>query len=180
VRRRPREETPARATGKPDAGRVWRKPPAERPGETSAAAEEQKLLAAAAAAVGPGGYRRFADIPAHRLGRALRSKLYKLTRQLPEDERDNLIARIKSAATSSTAALAAGFGEGTTRSAIRGALASRGALVAVQDHLDLAAEQQWLAADERQALGDEIDEMIAAVNTYLGELVRDSDRLGGG
>ncbi len=160
---------------------MWRKPPpAERPAEAAASAEEQKLLAAAAATVGPGGYRRFADIPAHQLGRTLRAKLYKLTRQLPDDERDNLIAHIKSAATSCTSALAAGFGEGTIRSAIRGALASRGALVAVQDHLDLAVEQEWLAAEEREALRVEIDEMIGAVNTFLGELVRDSDRLGGG
>ena len=154
--------------------KVFRKAAARPPVDQSS--EDRILLTAASARVGPGGYVSFADIPAHKLGRELRGDLYEVAKALPDQERENLVARIKAAATTSTAALVSGFGQGTFRSGIRGALESRGALFVLQDHLDQAAELGWIEKDPRSKLRDQLDAVIAAVNDYLGGLVRDRDR----
>lgn len=173
---RSRSDDRGKSRGKQPEGKVWRKPDAAPAVTAPMAAEEKELLAAASAKVGPGGYRQFSDIPAHKLGRKLRPRLYKLAKGLPADASD-LSDRIKAAATGSTASLVTGFGEGTIRASIRGALQGRGALVVLQDLLDQLVEQDWLEADERSGFGEELDAVIAALNTYLGELVRDRDRL---
>ncbi len=142
--------------------------------------EDRILLDAARTGAGPAGYRRFSDIPAHKLGRKLRVKLYRLAKELPDDERGNLTDRLKSAATTVTAALVTGFGEGTFRSGIRRALQSRGALFALQDHLDQMEQLEMIAAGLRKEMGIEVDEVIAAVNNYLGELAHARDRSAGG
>jgi hypothetical protein len=154
--------------------KVFRKPPSRPPVDQTS--EDSILLTAASARVGPGGYMSFADIPAHKLGRQLRGELYKVAKSLPDDESANLVARIKAAATTSTAALVSGFGQGTFRSGIRGALESRGALFVLQDHLDQAADFGWIDEDPRNGLREQVDAVIAAVNDYLGGLVRDRDR----
>ena len=155
--------------------KVWKAPAT--PTELS---EEQALERIASATIGPGGYRHFGDIPAHRLGRKLRQELYRLANALREDERHNLSARIKYAATTVTASLAAGFGEGTFRAAVSRALESRGALYAIQDHLDQLQENGDLAEEATTHLRNLVDEVIRAINEYLGELVREKNRLSTG
>ncbi len=180
VRRRPKEQQGSssgkqdRASGK-DSQKVWRANKKESRSEI--APEDKILLAAASARIGPGGYKRFSDIPAHKLGRKLRVKLYELAKRFPDDERNNLVARVKSESTTMTAALVTGFGQGTFRSAIAGALESRGALFGMQDLLDQAQEHQFIDGEQRQELRGELDDVIDALNSYLGELVRDRDRL---
>ncbi len=127
--------------------------------------------------MGPGGFVKLGDIPAYRLGRELRNRLYRLANSLDEDERPNLCARLKQAATAVTASLAAGFGEGTFRSAVSRALETRGALYAIQDHLRQAADLGMLGEDEWQALSAQVDDVIKSTNEYLGLLVRERNRL---
>ena len=114
--------------------------------------QTQELIALATARIGPGGYKQYSDIPAHKLGRVLRSKLYHLCKELPEDEADNLVIRMKKAATTVTAALVTGFGEGTHQACIQGSLQSRGALYALQDHLDQLLDLELLDAGLQNAV----------------------------
>jgi len=170
IRRKP-QPRPEPADKAP-APKVWQAaPPAQ------ASSEEEALERIASAAIGPGGYRHFGDIPAHRLGRRLRQELYQLANALDEGERQNLSPRLKHAATTVTAALAAGFGEGTFRAAVSRALESRGALYAIQDHLDQLQEGGALAEDAANRLKEQVDQVIKAVNDYLGELAREKNRL---
>ncbi len=177
-----RRRDSAAGDGRSQYKRIKHSEPAGRPPQVESPenSEDRILLAAARSGVGPAGYRRFSDIPAHKLGRNLRVKLYLLAKGLPEDERDNLANRMKSAATTVTAALVTGFGEGTFRSGIRRALESRGALFALQDHLDQMAQLEMIPTGQRDELRVEVDEVIASVNDYLGELVRARDRSAGG
>ena len=153
---------------------VWRREHRTR----STEGVEDALERAAAAVVGPGGFLKVGDIPAYRLGRELRNRLYSLANSLDQDERPNLCARLKQAATSVTASVATGFGEGTFRSAVSRALEARGALYAIQDHLQQAADLGMLEQEQWHALSAQVDDVIRAVNEYLGLLVRERNRLG--
>jgi four helix bundle protein len=124
----------------------------------------------------PGGYKSYADIPAHKLGRTLRKRLYEIANRLPDEERENLKGRIKYAATTVTAALAQGHGEGAFRSGINHALQSRGALVTIQDHLDQLIDLQMLDEAEGAELKKEVDQVIKAVNDHLGRLSKGRNR----
>ena len=149
-----------------------RRPARIKPQAAYAAAQDEKWMRVARSTTGPGGYLRYGDIPAHKLGRALRIQLHELCKTIDEQERDNLIARIKQAATTVTASLAAGFGEGVADGGVQRALASRGALVVIQDHLDQLQDQEMLAEDAREALRKEIDAVIVAVNEYMNILTK--------
>ena len=149
-----------------------RRPARIKPQAAYAAAQDEKWMRVARSTTGPGGYLRYGDIPAHKLGRALRIKLHELCKTIDEQERDNLIARIKQAATMVTASLATGFGEGVADGGVQRALASRGALVAIQDHLDQLQDQEMLAEENREALRTEIDAVIASVNEYMNMLTK--------
>jgi len=124
----------------------------------------------------PGGYKSYSEIPAHKLGRELRKLLYDVANKLPDDEKDNLKGRIKYAATTVTAALAQGYGEGAYRAGVGCTLESRGALVAIQDHLDQLIDLGMIAKDEGAQLKQEADKVIQAVNDYLGRLTKDKNR----
>ncbi len=96
---------------------------------------------------------------------------------LPDSERGNLISRIKHAATTVTAALAQGFGEGTFRASINRALESRGALMAVQDHIEQLVELGSLEPEEFGKLKEQVDAVIASLNEYVGSVVKEQQRL---
>lgn len=124
----------------------------------------------------PGGYKNYSDIPAHKLGRELRKRLYEIANRLPEEERENLKGRIKFAATTVTSALAQGHGEGNFRSGINHTLQSRGALVTIQDHLDQLIDLQMIDEAEGTELKQEVDRVIKAVNDHLGRLSKGRNR----
>ncbi len=136
--------------------------------------EHEQLVASATSKRGPGDYEKFGDIPAHKLGRALRSRLYKVAGSLSAEESNNLASRLKYAATTVTAALATGFGEGSFRTGVSRTLESRGALLAIQDHLQQMADTEMLDQEKTAELVSEVDKVIAAVNDYLGRLVKKS------
>jgi four helix bundle protein len=161
--------------------KVWRSDKAQRTegggvrGTGRRRDENAGLRKRAVATVGPGGYKKFGDIPAHKLGRTLRNNLYKLANSLPQDERDNLSSRMKYGATSVTASIAAGFGEGTLRSGITRALESRGALFSLQDMIQQLGDLELVEAGACETLSAEIDEVVAAVNDYLGLLAKENE-----
>ncbi|MBN2493099.1 MAG: four helix bundle protein [Deltaproteobacteria bacterium] len=167
-----RTRSERREHGKPDRAQTHeRREPAPAP------RDEDGLWAAARSGTGLAGYLRFGDIPAHKLGRVLRNHLYKLAGDPElEDEKANLAGRIKQAATTVTASLATGFGEGTFRSGVSRALESRGALYAIQDHLEQLVDMERIDAARLEDCKREVDEVIAAVNAFLGVLVRERDR----
>lgn len=164
-------------------GKVWRSDRAQetargpdRPRSSRVDVDEDSILQARALSnLGPGGYEKFGDIPAHKLGRNLRGDLYKVANSLPEDERQNLASRIKYAATTVTASLAAGFGEGTFRASVTRALESRGALLTIQDLLEAASEQGLTRPDTFSELLQAIEKTVSAVNDYLGRLAKERD-----
>lgn len=121
----------------------------------------------------PGGYRHFKDIPAHRLGRTLRNELYKLANNLPEEENLNLKQRLKYEATTMTSSIASGFGQGSYRGVLNGALGSRGALCGVQDFLQNLLDQNCLNDDDYKRLHGNVDEVISAINQFIGQLSKD-------
>ncbi len=147
-----------------------------RPAPTPELVEDRQFLLAARSGVGPGGYLRFSDIPAHKLGRAVRGKLYELANGLAEDERSNLVQRIKAAATTVTAALAAAFGESLFRATVQRTLESRGALFSLLDHLEQLLDLGRLDAERFEELKAELERVVQALNEFLGQLAREREQ----
>jgi four helix bundle protein len=158
--------------------RAWRSEKAQKTerGESGFSRQDKDLEHIALSKKGAGGYDNYVDIPAHQIGRKLRKRLYQIANRLPEEENHNLKSRIKYAATTVTAALAQGFGEGAFRSGINHALQSRGALVEVQDHLDQLIDLEMLPEEEGIQLKQEVDRVIQAVNDFMGRLVKERNR----
>ncbi|NMB73958.1 MAG: four helix bundle protein [Myxococcales bacterium] len=148
------------------------RPAAARPAPVTEPPEDRALREVAMSGKGLGGYASFSDIPAHRLGRALRNELYRLANRLPESEKLNLVQRLKHSATTITASLAAGFGGGTFRSGVSGALESRMALMSVQDHLQQLGELGLAEETELVRLRADADAVVVEVNRFLGQLAR--------
>jgi four helix bundle protein len=155
--------------------RVWRSEKAQKTA-SGESGWDKDLEHTALSKKGPGGYASYGDIPAHKLGRELRKRLYEVANRLPEEERDNLKSRIKYAATTVTAALAQGHGEGAFRSGINHTLQSRGALVTLQDHLDQLIDLEMLTKEEGTQLKQEVDQVIKTVNDHLGRLTKGRNR----
>jgi four helix bundle protein len=162
----------------PPTTKVWHRNRAPLPQSAHRPKSEGELhYAIASSQSGPGGYKKFGDIPAHKLGKALRGRLYQVANALPDSEHGNLVSRIKHAATTVTAALAQGFGEGTFRAGINRALESRGALMAIQDHIEQLGELGFLEPEEVFKLKDQVDAVFASLNEYVGSVVKEQQHV---
>jgi four helix bundle protein len=79
--------------------------------------------------------RSFEDLDVWKVGRDLRKHLYRVADRLPEKERYNLAAQIRSAAVSLTANVAEGFGRFHFKENTRFCRMARGSAYELLDHL---------------------------------------------
>lgn len=82
-----------------------------------------------------GDIRPFEDLDVWKQGRVIRHKFYALAGRLPEQERYNLAAQIRSTAVSLTANLVEGFGRFHFKENIQFCRLSRGSASELLDHL---------------------------------------------
>lgn len=94
----------------------------------------------------------FEELEVWKVGRTARKALYALARRLPEHERYNLAAQIRSAAISLTANIAEGYGRFHFKENIQFCRVSRGSACELLDHLIACCDEGYLEKDEDQEL----------------------------
>ncbi|MBI5775990.1 MAG: four helix bundle protein [Nitrospirae bacterium] len=114
----------------------------------------------------------FEDLEVWQVGRMLRKKLYALARRLPEHERYNLAAQIRSAAVSLTANVAEGYGRFHFKENVQFCRIARGSANELQDHLITCNDEGYLQKNEFQELRHELLTFLRLINGYIRSIGR--------
>jgi four helix bundle protein len=97
-------------------------------------------------------FRTFEDLEVYQGAREFRKKMYSVTQQLPDFEKYDLGSQIRRAAVSLTNNIAEGHGRYHFADQVRFFLGSRGSLQELVDDLNVNADENYLEAEQIEAL----------------------------
>jgi len=101
------------------------------------------------------GYQTFEDLEVYQVAREFRKAMYRVAKQLPEEEKFGLISQVRRAAVSLTNNIAEGHGRFHFLEQIKFMLQSRGSLEELMDDLNVCADEQYLANADIEKLKQE-------------------------
>lgn len=96
----------------------------------------------------------FEDLLAWKLAFELATRVYKITKDFPEEERFGLTTQLRRSASSISANIAEGFGRHTPKEYLRFLVFARGSIAETQSHLQLAQAVGYLKEKEFVSLQD--------------------------
>jgi four helix bundle protein len=126
------------------------------------------------------GYQTFEDLDVYQVAREFRKAMYRVAKQLPEEEKFGLISQVRRAAVSLTNNIAEGHGRFHFLEQIKFMLQSRGSLEELMDDLNVCADEQYLANAEIEKLKQQAWRVHKLINGYIRFLrsrVGDSSRV---
>ena len=126
------------------------------------------------------GYQTFEDLEVYQVAREFRKAMYRVAKQLPEEEKFGLISQVRRAAVSLTNNIAEGHGRFHFLEQIKFMLQSRGSLEELMDDLNVCADEQYLANADIEKLKQEAWRVHKLINGYIRFLrsrVGDSSRV---
>ena len=126
------------------------------------------------------GYQMFEDLDVYQVAREFRKAMYRVAKQLPEEEKFGLISQVRRAAVSLTNNIAEGHGRFHFLEQIKFMLQSRGSLEELMDDLNVCADEQYLAKADIEKLKQEAWRVHKLINGYIRFLrsrVGDSSRV---
>src|SRR5438132_8524809 len=122
--------------------------------------------------------RTFEDLDVYQVARDFRKKMYGVARGLPNFEKYDLGSQVRRAAVSLTNNIAEGHGRYHFADQVRFFLGSRGSLQELVDDLNVCADENYLEAEQIEALKGEAWRVLGLINGYLRYL-RDRKADGG-
>lgn len=99
---------------------------------------------------------------------SLLTEIYKITKNLPQDEKFGLVSQIQRAATSIPANIAEGWGRGTTKEYIQFLRVARGSLLELETHLIIAQNLSYLTQD----VANPIQQKLESIGMMLNRLIQ--------
>src|SRR4030042_5431219 len=117
-------------------------------------------------------YNTFEELEVYKLAREFRKKIYKLIKNLPEEENYNLISQMRRAATSLTNNIAEGHGRYHYQENIQFCRQSRGSLSELIDDLNICLDEQYFPEDYLNNLKQDASEINKRLNGYISYLKR--------
>ena len=126
------------------------------------------------------GYQTFEDLEVYQVAREFRKAMYRVAKQLPEEEKFGLISQVRRAAVSLTNNIAEGHGRFHFLEQIKFMLQSCGSLEELMDDLNICADEQYLANEDIEKLKHEAWRVHKLINGYIRFLrsrVGDSSRV---
>jgi len=112
----------------------------------------------------------FEDLEVWQLCRNLRKEIYKITKTFPNDEKYVLIRQIRTAAISSTANIAEGFGRFHYQENIQFCRQSRGSLFEIIDHLITSHDERYIDDEKYNVLKALSYRCIKVLNAYIASI----------
>jgi four helix bundle protein len=126
------------------------------------------------------GYQTFEDLEVYQVAREFRKAMYRVAKQLPEEEKFGLISQVRRAAVSLSNNIAEGHGRFHFLEQIKFMLQSRGSLEELMDDLNICADEQYVANADIEKLKQEAWRVHKLINGYIRFLrsrVGDSSRV---
>jgi four helix bundle protein len=112
-------------------------------------------------------FRTFEDLEVYQVAREFRTKMYGVTRQLPNFEKFELAGQVRRADVSLTNNIAEGHGRYHFADQVRFFLGSRGSLQELVDDLNVYVDEKYLQADKVESLKSEAWRVLGLINGYL-------------
>ena len=115
----------------------------------------------------PGG---FEDMEVYQTARKLRQRVFKLARQLPDEEKYSLFSQMRRAALSVTNNIAEGHGSRSWRHNISYLYRSRGSVNELIDDLTVCEDEHYFQKEHLADLRKDADSVIKLINGYIAYL----------
>ena len=115
-------------------------------------------------------YQNFEQLEAWKQGRELRKRIYALTKQMPTDEKFNLVSQMRRAALSVTNNIAEGHGRFHYQEFIQFLRQARGSLEELRDDLTLCEDEGYAPRELTEGLDQQIDLTRRLVNGLIRHL----------
>lgn len=115
-------------------------------------------------------YKSFEELEVYKAAREFRKRIYDLIRQLPDEERYNLAAQMRRAATSLTNNIAEGHGRYHYQESIQFSRQARGSLSELVDDLNICLDQKYFSEHEMKELKLKAYEVNKILNGYIAYL----------
>jgi four helix bundle protein len=112
-------------------------------------------------------YQTFEDLEVYQVAREFRKAMYRVTRQLPEEEKFALATQIRRAALSLTNNVAEGHGRFHFLEQIKFMLQARGSLEELLDDLNVCTDENYLPAEQIKKLKSEGWRVHKLINGYI-------------
>ena len=112
-------------------------------------------------------YQTFEDLEVYQAAREFRKAMYRVVRGLPEIEKFGLAGQIRDAAVSLTNNIAEGHGRFHFLDQIKFMLNSRGSLEELLDDLNVCLDENYLPAEEVEALKSDGWRVHKLINGYI-------------
>jgi four helix bundle protein len=112
----------------------------------------------------------FEDLEAYQVAREFRKRVYKLTRQLPADEKFCLTSQMRRAALSITNNIAEGHGSRSYRHNISYLYRSRGSVYELQDDINACEDEGYFEKQHLDDLREHSASVAKLLNGYIAYL----------
>ena len=121
------------------------------------------------------GYRSFEELEVYKAAREFRKKIYKLIKNLPDEEKYNLAGQMRRAALSLTNNIGEGHGRYHYQENIQFCRISRGSLMELIDDLNVCIDEEYFSKDYLEKLKEEGYRVNKILNGYIGYLKKRRD-----
>ena len=112
-------------------------------------------------------YQTFEDLEVYQVAREFRRAMYRVAKQLPDEEKFGLCSQVRRAAVSLTNNIAEGHGRFHFLEQIKFMLQARGSLEELLDDLNICADESYLPAEEIEKLKSEGWRVHKLINGYI-------------
>jgi four helix bundle protein len=112
-------------------------------------------------------YQTFEDLEVYQVAREFRRAMYRVAKQLPDEEKFGLCSQVRRAAISLTNNIAEGHGRFHFLEQIKFMLQARGSLEELLDDLNICADESYLPAEEIEKLKSEGWRVHKLINGYI-------------
>ena len=109
----------------------------------------------------------FEDLDVYKQARTLRQRVFKLARQLPPEEKYNLISQMRRAALSVTNNIAEGHGSRSYRHNISYLYRSRGSVNELLDDINACDDEGYFKCEHLDDLRTQAKTVIKLINGYI-------------
>ncbi len=109
----------------------------------------------------------FEDLQVYQEARKFRQRVFGLARQLPKDEKFNLVSQMRRAAVSVTNCIAEGYGSQSFRHNISYLYRSRGSVCELQDDFNVCEDEAYFKKEYLDNLRQDSVSVIKLINGYI-------------
>ena len=109
----------------------------------------------------------FEDLQVYQEARKLRCRVFNLVRQLPEEEKFNLVSQMRRVAVSVTNCIAEGYGSQSFRHNISYLYRSRGSVCELQDDFNACEDEGYFKKEHLDDLRKDAVAVIKLINGYI-------------